>query len=115
MSENVIRIAGLPVFIPGEFWKNVACLSTQFPCKRESPIQVPQKQSAFHPRAQQNGLRRRDVRQRSRLVIHFDQGVKNLRGPLRSPNWRVLSTWIPALCSPLKRVTVLGQPAAKAS
>ena len=44
--------------------------------------------------------------------IHLDQGVKNLKGPLSLLNWRVLSAWIPALCSPLKRVVVLGQPAA---
>jgi len=50
--------------------------------------------------------------QRSRLVIHLDQGVNRLKGPLSLPNWRVLSAWIPAWCSPLKRVTVLGQPPA---
>jgi hypothetical protein len=50
--------------------------------------------------------------QRSRLVIHLDQGLNCLRGPLRRPKLRVLSAWIPALWSPLKRVTVLGQPAA---
>ena len=48
-------------------------------------------------------------------MIHLDQGLNCLRGPLGLANWRVLSTWIPALCSPLKRVTVAGQPAAKAS
>ena len=50
--------------------------------------------------------------QRSRLVIHLDQGVNRLRGPLSLPNWRVLSAWIPALCSPLKRVIVVGHPPA---
>ena len=45
-------------------------------------------------------------------VIHLDQGVNRLRGPFRMPKLRVLSAWIPAWCSPLKRVTVLGQPAA---
>ena len=50
--------------------------------------------------------------QRSRLVTHLNQGLKRLRGPLSAPKLRVLSAWIPALCSPLKRVTVSGQPAA---
>ena len=50
--------------------------------------------------------------QRSRLVIHLDQGVNCLSGPLSVAKLRVLSAWIPALWSPLKRVTVLGQPAA---
>jgi hypothetical protein len=31
------------------------------------------------------------------------------------PKLRVLSAWIPAVWSPLKRVTVAGQPAARAS
>lgn len=52
--------------------------------------------------------------QRFRLVIHLDQGVNCLSGPKRLGKLRVLSAWIPALCSPLKRVTVLGQPAARA-
>jgi hypothetical protein len=47
----------------------------------------------------------------SRLVIHLGQGVNFLRGPKSLGKLRVLSAWIPALCSPLKRVTVLGQPA----
>jgi hypothetical protein len=34
--------------------------------KRTSPIQVPEKPSAFHPRAQRNASRRRDARQQSR-------------------------------------------------
>jgi hypothetical protein len=49
--------------------------------------------------------------QRSALC-QIDQGVNRLKGPLSLPKLRVLSAWIPALCSPLKRVTVLGQPAA---
>jgi len=32
----------------------------------ESPLQVPEKQSAFHPRAQRNAFRRRDARLQSR-------------------------------------------------
>jgi hypothetical protein len=39
----------------------------------EPPIQVPQKQLAFHPLARRNALRRRDARQQSRL--------QQLRGP----------------------------------
>jgi hypothetical protein len=46
--------------------------------------------------------------QRSRLVIHLDQGVNRLKGPLSLPNWRVLSAWIPAWCSPLKRLLCWG-------
>src|SRR5215469_5671453 len=34
---------------------------------RESPVPVPETQSAFHPRAQRNAFRRRDVRQQRRL------------------------------------------------
>jgi len=45
-------------------------------------------------------------------LIHLDQGVNRLRGPKWLRKLRVLSAWIPALCSPLKRVVVLGQPAA---
>jgi hypothetical protein len=33
----------------------------------QSPIQVPEKQSAFHPHAQRNAFRRHDARQQSRL------------------------------------------------
>src|SRR5215468_11459027 len=47
--------------------------------------------------------------------LYLDQGLNCLRGPLRMPKLRVLSAWIPALCSPLKRVVVLGQPAAWAA
>ena len=50
--------------------------------------------------------------QRSRLVIPLDQGVNRLSGPASLGKLRVLSAWIPARWSPLKRVTVLGQPAA---
>src|SRR5262249_15107831 len=46
-----------------------------------------------------------------RLVIRLDQGLNFLSGPSSLGKLRVLSAWIPALCSPLKRVTVSGQPA----
>ena len=36
--------------------------------KRRSPIRVPQNPSTFHPPAQRNAFRRRDVRQRSTIV-----------------------------------------------
>ena len=36
-------------------------------------------------------------------------------GPLVSENWRVLSAWDPALCSPLNGVGALAQPALPAS
>ena len=42
----------------------------QLPGEHESPypVPVPQSQSAFHPHAQRNASRRRDVRQQSRLT-----------------------------------------------
>src|SRR5262249_8322779 len=60
-------------------------------------------------------LARAQRRPRSRLVIHLDQGVNCFRGPISLPKLRVLSAWIPAVWSPLKRVSVLGQPAASAA
>src|SRR5215831_2631503 len=45
-------------------------------------------------------------------LIHLDQGVNRLSGPKCVRKLRVLSAWIPAVWSPLKRVVVLGQPAA---
>jgi hypothetical protein len=44
------------------FEKISPLVNTQF-AKRESPIQAPETQSAFHPRAQRNAFRPRDVRQ----------------------------------------------------
>jgi hypothetical protein len=43
-------------------------------------IPVPQKQSAFHPHAQRNASRRRDVRQQSRSFVRWNQSLR------RSPN-----------------------------
>jgi hypothetical protein len=37
--------------------------------KRESPTQVPQKPSAFHPHAQRNAFRHRGVRQHFRKTV----------------------------------------------
>jgi hypothetical protein len=44
------------------------------------PIQVPQRQSAFPPRAQRNVFRRRDVRRQSRSFARWNQSLR------RSPN-----------------------------
>ena len=46
----------------------------------ESQIQVPETQSAFHPRAQRNAFRRRDVRLQSRSFARWNQSLR------RSPN-----------------------------
>ena len=43
------------------------------------------------------------------------QGVAFNSGPCKSGKLRVLRTWMPALCSPLKGVTSPGQPALAAS
>ena len=49
-------------FSDGRVCKKSGQLVKTIRSKGESPIQVPQTQSAFHPRAQQNAFRRRDVR-----------------------------------------------------
>jgi hypothetical protein len=41
--------------------ENYASLSRQF-CNLDSPLPAPETPSIFHPRAQQNAFRRRDVR-----------------------------------------------------
>jgi hypothetical protein len=49
-------------------------------CRIESPIQVPQTQSAFHPHAQRNAFRRRGARLQSRSFARWNQS------PIRNPN-----------------------------
>jgi hypothetical protein len=44
--------------------------------KRRLQIQVPETQSAFHPNAQRNAFRRRDVRQQSRSFARWDQWLR---------------------------------------
>ena len=46
----------------------------------ELPIRVPETRSAFHPHAQRNAFRRRDVRQQSRSFARWNQSLR------RSPN-----------------------------
>ena len=48
--------------------------------ERKSPIRVPETQSAFHPHAQRNAFRRRDVRLQSRSFARWNQSLR------RSPN-----------------------------
>jgi hypothetical protein len=43
-------------FSDAQFGKNIGCLSTKFAENRESPIRVPQTQSAFHSHAQRNAF-----------------------------------------------------------
>ena len=43
--------------------------------KLESPIPVPETQSAFHPRAQLNAFRRRDARLQSRSFARWNQSL----------------------------------------
>jgi hypothetical protein len=45
--------------------------------KPESPIQVPEKQSAFHPRAQRNAFRHRDVGLQSRSFARWNQSLRH--------------------------------------
>jgi hypothetical protein len=55
--------------------------------------------------------RRRTSRRAADRFAHFTL----MSGPAPIGKFDVLRTWIPALCSPLKGVTVLGQPAFAAS
>jgi hypothetical protein len=60
--------------------KNLDRYVKKIRCKRESPFQVREMQSAFHPRAQRSAFRRGDVRPRRRS---FDRENPRLQ---RSPN-----------------------------
>jgi hypothetical protein len=81
--------------------KNLASLSRQFAAKGESPIRVPQTQSAFHPRARRNAFRRRDVRQQSRSFA--PRNPRLIRSPKLQPRFLRLS----AMISPVLHALIL--------
>jgi hypothetical protein len=60
--------------------------------KRRLQIQVPETQSAFHPNAQRNAFRRRDVRQQSRSFAAENPRLR--RGRIR--RFYCGRIWIPA-------------------
>src|SRR5437763_13335556 len=62
-------------FSDGEFGKNLSCSSSTVGGKRESPIQVPQTPSAFHPPVRQNAFRR-DARRQIQIVRPRNQSLR---------------------------------------
>ena len=63
-------------FSEAEFGKNLVNLSNRFAAKRESPIQAPETQSAFHLLAQLDPFRYRDVRLQSKSFARLNQQLK---------------------------------------
>ena len=65
------------------------------PATRVSLFAVPEKQSAFHPRAQRNAFRRRDVRLQSRSFARWNQSMR--RSPTPTDFTDIIGDYFPIL------------------
>ena len=61
----------------GKKWQNMEQVHSHPAYVIESPLPVPETQSAIHPLAQRNAFRRRDVRQRSRSFARGNQSLRD--------------------------------------